>query len=917
MRRSSSRASSLAEGGSSDGGAGSSQAEQQRESSYRIERIGPLSSGSDLMITGRAKRSTAGNRLKALLDQELEKDDVFAEVENDVDFHADENDGIDIVDSDFDRDSDDNDQNAEDDSEGERELQQLEKVEKQKKRAANRAVGVVKRPIAPPRPARKQAATSASNTTASEKVGERESKRRRISFAPDHTQTSGDASSSLASSTGSPSATGTTPGRRTSSRSATVQSKMQIESRLEEAEQRRAALPTRPQPKKKAKLTQDALIAEALEVEEENRESLRKFLEQEEERRAKQRQRKERITGPYLRWVTVGLKTKVIEDASPVNSTAESTKSLAEAGKGREQADAQDAGLKASTTHTGKVSDNFPKETVSAALTNTTTLAASEGKPTLANQVSTTSDVAMQDAAGDNTTPDIAMQDTAGNDSSKPTEAPTLAEEKHDSTSTLNDGIATPPLPPKEMPARTPEPESAPTSSDAINSRHGESGAQSGNNHAKVADGASDVSVSGGGKVIPTSNAVSTSDQASVASLTLDPVLEARKRAAELRSGATAATSSSVVSASKDTDKKSENKSSSSDLGASGKEKQEKFEKQARTLLSIERMPEDWEWLDEFNAILGDHVDWESVPVVASRNRPLRPRQSICPITGLPALYKDPRTGIPYANAFAYQVITKLLDNQYVWTGGRYEASRSQRDNEKQNDKSRGRRKRQLSADQDPAMSLLGRAAKKLAVVKGAGARAGAVGAGAVPPAMGIYVDHEDEAGPGGVWKTARERASTLRPAFSSRNAGDLENTEEMGTSETLTPHKPGTSKGSSASAIQGGGGGGGGGSSKRGRRQSSHSLSRSDTARGDEKRTRCSSSPKPSQSQSPAPAAGAETPTPTPKAKPKAKAKAKPRFEVVLTNALAPGDEASVMAAALSLPPGSTRSGRRVQRPA
>ncbi len=65
-----------------------------------------------------------------------------------------------------------------------------------------------------------------------------------------------------------------------------------------------------------------------------------------------------------------------------------------------------------------------------------------------------------------------------------------------------------------------------------------------------------------------------------------------------------------------------------------------------RTLLSVERMPDDWEWLDEFNVLLGTHCDWSAYPFVPSRNRPLKPRQSICPITGLPAVYKDPRTGV-------------------------------------------------------------------------------------------------------------------------------------------------------------------------------------------------------------------------------------------------------------------------------
>ncbi|CAJ0911261.1 20491_t:CDS:2, partial [Entrophospora sp. SA101] len=41
----------------------------------------------------------------------------------------------------------------------------------------------------------------------------------------------------------------------------------------------------------------------------------------------------------------------------------------------------------------------------------------------------------------------------------------------------------------------------------------------------------------------------------------------------------------------------------------------------------------------------------------------------ICPITGLPAKYKDPRSGIPYANMEAYFKIQELINHQYTWYG--------------------------------------------------------------------------------------------------------------------------------------------------------------------------------------------------------------------------------------------------------
>jgi vacuolar protein sorting-associated protein 72 len=54
---------------------------------------------------------------------------------------------------------------------------------------------------------------------------------------------------------------------------------------------------------------------------------------------------------------------------------------------------------------------------------------------------------------------------------------------------------------------------------------------------------------------------------------------------------------------------------------------------------------------------------------VPSRNRPFRPRQSTCVITGLPARYRDPRTGIPYATTEAFAMLRRILAGEFLWTG--------------------------------------------------------------------------------------------------------------------------------------------------------------------------------------------------------------------------------------------------------
>ncbi|KAG5337489.1 hypothetical protein C0989_009525 [Termitomyces sp. Mn162] len=72
-------------------------------------------------------------------------------------------------------------------------------------------------------------------------------------------------------------------------------------------------------------------------------------------------------------------------------------------------------------------------------------------------------------------------------------------------------------------------------------------------------------------------------------------------------------------------------------------------------------------WNETMAAMFGDDVDWGALKVYTGKNRPLsRPKQK-CPITGKEAKYFDPRTGVPYADLKAYDVLTKLLVHEYAW----------------------------------------------------------------------------------------------------------------------------------------------------------------------------------------------------------------------------------------------------------
>ena len=214
-----------------------------------------------MLVQERARRSNAGNRMQELLARgEFEADDMFLEAENDVEFEAREEEP-DIVDSDFDGNS--TEEESDEDVEAE---ESIAREEKRQRKAAKPVVRTLAQPTGPsaPAPARPRAP------------------RTMPSVVPPG-------------------------GVRSSSRRSTVENKMATQTKLQEAEARRASVRARPA-KRVKHLTQDALIREALEMEEENTQSLLHYLEQEEERKARQRQAgKKHMSGPFVRWISVGL----------------------------------------------------------------------------------------------------------------------------------------------------------------------------------------------------------------------------------------------------------------------------------------------------------------------------------------------------------------------------------------------------------------------------------------------------------------------------------------------------------------------------------------------------------------------------------------------------------------------------------
>ena len=470
-----------------------------------------------MLVQERARRSNAGNRMQELLARgEFEADDMFLEAENDVEFEAREEEP-DIVDSDFDGNS--TEEESDEDVEAE---ESIAREEKRQRKAAKPVVRTLAQPKGPsaPAPARPRAP------------------RTMPSVVPPG-------------------------GVRSSSRRSTVENKMATQTKLQEAEARRASVRARPA-KRVKHLTQDALIREALEMEEENTQSLLHYLEQEEERKARQRQAgKKHMSGPFVRWISVGLDQNIFNSIEVRDAKAKKEP------PSEERENALPQGTEAQAAR------EIPERT--------TPLPTEEAGPE----------------------PDSGAAEPH-------TEAPNESRETPNEVAELH----------SEAPNEAPEPRS-------------ETLSESRETPNEAAEPHTEAPIESCEAAQPPSLACS----------------EPNESAQETHPPLAPSHAPMEPAASTDPDTPSST------------------EKTARTILSLHGLEPGATWVDEFRYLLGDHCAWDRLPFVPSRNRPYRPRQSTCVITGLPARYRDPRTGIPYATTEAYATIERVLRGEYVWTG--------------------------------------------------------------------------------------------------------------------------------------------------------------------------------------------------------------------------------------------------------
>ena len=506
-----------------------------------------------MLVQERARRSNAGNRMQELLARgEFEADDMFLEAENDVEFEAREEEP-DIVDSDFDGNS--TEEESDEDVEAE---ESIAREERRQRKAAKPVVRTLAQPKGPsaPAPARPRAP------------------RTMPSVVPPG-------------------------GVRSSSRRSTVENKMATQTKLQEAEARRASVRARPA-KRVKHLTQDALIREALEMEEENTQSLLHYLEQEEERKARQRQAgKKHMSGPFVRWISVGLDQNIFNSIEVRDAKAKKEPPSEE----RENAfpkgtEAQAAREMPERTTPVPTEEAGPEPDSGAAEPRSETPNESREAPNEAAEP-----------------PSEALSESreAPNEVAEPhSEAPIEATERHSEA----------PIESREAPIEATE-------------RHSETPIESREAPNEATERHSETPIESCEAVQPPSLACSEPNES--AQETLPPL----------------APSDAPMEPAASTDPDTPSST----------------EKTARTILSLHGLEPGATWVDEFRYLLGDHCAWDRLPFVPSRNRPYRPRQSTCVITGLPARYRDPRTGIPYATTEAYATIERVLRGEYVWTG--------------------------------------------------------------------------------------------------------------------------------------------------------------------------------------------------------------------------------------------------------
>ncbi|KAL5640682.1 hypothetical protein ACGC1H_001236 [Rhizoctonia solani] len=467
---------------------------------------------------------------------------------------------------------------------------------------------------------------------------------------------------------------------RQSERALTVKHKFQVQERLKDAENRKAHAPKRPRPVAPTK-TQDELIAAALELEEKNTKALREFLQKEEEKRAAARRVvRLKIEGPVVRWVSRG-EVPLVEEVKQERGMNETLviPSQVQAQAPAVQAPAPQAPVSQAPAAPAPASMGaapapiVPEPPSTSFPTHTPTPA-----PAQANTPSRTQRMQVYVEIP---TPSKSMQRSLSSQPKQGLSSPVisrglsvpssqpLVRSPFSSTVTLpRSPLSTfEPLVPECGSSQSPRPVSVHPSVPA--SQH--QGPRPyipdplRTSHRPTAIRQSSVSSSGSGK--------------SKGKMMMHVEIPIRKRdtsgtpvpsSTEVRpSGLLLESASGPVVIPDSTAPAPSTPAFSSPSGPmlSAPAPASPSQKQTRNYVIVEygggaRASFGW----NMQAVFGSHADWEDVLINGVKiPHPVKP---VCAITGLPAPYRDSRTGIPYANAYAYRTLTRLLAHEFVWS---------------------------------------------------------------------------------------------------------------------------------------------------------------------------------------------------------------------------------------------------------
>ncbi|KAK8858422.1 hypothetical protein IAR55_002649 [Kwoniella newhampshirensis] len=539
-------------------------------------------SGFETVATGRAKRSTAGNRMRELLERahQEDDDDMFAEVEDDEEFLAPQE-VRDVFLEDF---ADTDDEVELDEEEEEQALRREER-----KKAKGKSKAVYDPLAAQPRPKQIRFADPSSSTSTPD-----------VSLLDPNLDPTNMAPSTLVLALRKQRREAKRAGRSEARRSNLRASTLRTETEILEKEKYEKDNPNRKGRRAQHEtgeirglrpMTQDELIAAALEEEERNKESLRDWLKREEEKRELRRVGRKRVRGPRWTWIsrTVGKLVEVVgEEADNLvgRDEAEPVEVLPEQAGGAEVQDhsaEEQPDKETQPTSNPSAPVEVPYAELSANSHEVPNSANPEDPPTktipcLADQESATHSPIVPLSA------DISLPTTAA--TSNLTTEP--AAETATVVSAVNSSLAPSDhtSPPKST-TRDPPPSSVKAESEPQ---------------------------------LPVNPSQVSASKASV-------------------------TPSAIVP-----------KATSDDPESS---------KYMRNYLILSQIPGGLP--AELKIVLGEHVEWDEVEYIPSRNRPINRRPPTCPFTGLPAKYRHPTTMIQYATAEGYKEIEALLQNRYVW----------------------------------------------------------------------------------------------------------------------------------------------------------------------------------------------------------------------------------------------------------